>query len=239
MKLFLPLILIFSGAVCSAQTKAIGEAPLILEKFSFATPISVLYPAKNKSLEYTDYYEIRSKDSLLGANYIVKETIYENEFDSQLKKPAATEYRQQNSSSDDRLAVFGKQFFNRINIVTTLAGRIKLVGVAIDISQTESEDFIKYLTTNYGRPKKLKGEFIKAFEIYEWRAKDRTFRYAPVYADEKNVLKLKVDQTGKTVTAAKKEPHLEGYFYIIKNEYIKGIAQTRTGDFAYLNEERD
>lgn len=237
MKLLLPLVLMFSSVACSAQIKAIGEAPLILEKFSFSTPITVLYPAKNKSREYTDYYEIRSEGSLLGANYAARETIYENEFDPQLKKPVATEYRQQSSSSGDRLAVFGKQFFNRINIVTTLAGRIKLVSAAIDISQAGSEDFIKYLTADYGRPKKLKGEFVKPFEIYEWRAKDRTFRYAPIYADEQNVLKFKVDQTGKTVTPAKKEPHLEGYFYIIKSEYIKDLAQTRTGDFAYLNED--
>lgn len=166
MKLLLPLVLMFSSVVCNAQIKALGDAPLILEKFSFATPITVLYPAKNMSREYTDYYEIRSEGSLLGANYAAREMIYENEFDPQLKKPVAIEYRQQSSSSGNRLAVFGKQFFNRINIVTTPAGRIKLIGVAVDISQTESEDFIKYLTANYGRPKKLKGEFVKAFEIY-------------------------------------------------------------------------
>ena len=236
MKLLLLPILVFSCIVCVAQTKAIGDAPVNLEKFSFATPITVLYPAKNKSREYADYYEIRSKESLLGANYTVKETIYENEFDQQPKKPKAIEYRQQSSSSDERLAIFGKQFFNRINVVTTPGGRIKLVGVAADVSQTASENFIKYLTFRYGRPVKLKGDFVRAFEIYEWRTKDRTLRYAPIFADEKNTLKINVDQANKTITPEKKTPHLEGYFYIIKNEFVKTTAATKTGDFAYLNE---
>lgn len=238
MKLFLPLIWVFLSVVCSAQIKPIGDAPLMLEKFSFATPPTVLYPEKNKSREFPDSYEIRSKDSLLGLHYVNKETIYENDFDPQLKKPIGIEYQQQSSSSDDRLAVFGRQFFDRINIATTTGGRIKLIGAAItSISQTESENLIRYLTLRYGRPKKLKGEFVRAFEIYEWRTPDRTFRYAPIYADEKNVLKINVDQKNKTITPAKKEPHLEGYFYIISNEFIKTIPQTKNGDFAYLNED--
>lgn len=238
MKLLLLLILALSFTVCGAQTTAVGDVPLILEKFNLETPIGILYPARNKSRRYAESYEIRSKNSLLGAHYVVKETVYENEFDAQLKKPVAILYLQQSSSQGDRLAVFGKQFFNRFSLVAAPNGRIKLVGAAAtNISRLESEAFIGYLTLRYGQPKKLKGDFVRVFDIYEWRAGDRTFRYAPIYADEKNVLKIKVDRANKTIAPAKKEPHLEGYFYVIGNEFTNSAPQIRTGDFVYLNED--
>lgn len=234
MRLILFLSIFLLPAICSGQIKPIGEEPLILEKLDFNTKINALYPDKNKSDEFKDHYKIFA-DSIPGFHLVVKETIYENEFDES-KKPIGIEYRQQSSSSQNVLAVFGKQSFNKINVATTVDNKIKVIGaVATKISESESGNFIEYLTKKYGAFKKLKGEFGKTFHIYEWKTKDRTFRYAPIFNDEQNTLRVKIDENKKSVIPIKKEPHFEGYFYVIKNGFMQSMNSIKSGDFAYLN----
>jgi hypothetical protein len=238
MRLILFLSLMLLSGICSGQTKPIGEAPVILDEFDFTSKISALYPDKYKSRQYKNYYEIPSRFSLLGYSGVIKEVTYENEFDQELKKSVGIEYRQQSSSKADVLAVFGKQPFNKINFATTLNGKIKIVGAAaINISKSESETLIRQITSKYGKFTKRKGEFGKVFEIYEWKSKDRMVRYAPLLDDESNSLKNDIDRNNKTIKSGKKKSHLKAYLYIIRNEFIKDMAKTKIGDFAYLNED--
>ena len=214
---------------CNGQEKALSDEPLKLENFDFNTKISTLLPDKNKSKNYDGYYDIKSElmevDTINDGDYIGNE------------KPIRIEYRERSYSSGDILATFEDFDFNAINLATTLDGKIMVVNALIgEISLKETQRFIKLLDKKFGKSTKTKGDFIKPFDIYTWKYKDRIIKYCIVRNDENNTLKIVVDKENKTIVNEKKEPHFEVYIYLIKNEYAdKVIGKMRTGDLIYCD----
>ena len=227
---FLNLLLLFSS--CNSQTKPIGEATLDLSNFDFNVKITTLYPDKNKSKEYTNYYNISTKYNTI---LVEKDTTFLENYSEQ-KKASGFTYLQKNSSNVDTLAVFEKQVFNKINIATTLKNEIMVISaVADEMSENDNETFIKLLTDKYGKCLKTEGEFIGKFFIYEWQTNKNFIRFSTIRNNESNTLKIVIDKEKQTLNTGIKEPHYEGYFYIIKKEYLKNIKTLKTGDFVYVN----
>ena len=226
---FLLAIILFS-CQSTKQTKPIGESPLILDEFDFETKIATLYPDKYKSKDFSYVYDI---PSTYHSNFVEKDTIFENEFDES-KKAIGFEYRQKSSTSIDTLALLNNQPFQKVNVATTLDNKIKIISaVADEIPKSKSDKIIKYLTENYGPYKKIKAEFGTEFYIYEWKTQNKTYRYSPILDNESSTIKLVINDTKGTIKSGKKEPHINGYFYIIQNNFIKDIEKLKTGDFVF------
>ena len=107
--------------------------------------------------------------------------------------------------------------------------------VADEMSENDNETFIKLLTYKYGKCLKTEGEFIGKFFIYEWQTNKNFIRFSTIHNNESNTLKIVIDKEKQTLNTGIKEPHYEGYFYIIRKEYQKNIKTLKTGDFVYVN----
>jgi hypothetical protein len=240
MKNNITLLLLLSTIMftsCNGQTKPIGDEPLNLENFNFDTKISVLYPDKNVSKDYKGFYEIKGT---FHSQMVAKDTTFINEY-SENKKAIGIEYRQQSSTSIDTMAIFENQKFQKVNIATTLDGKIKIVNaVADEITQQQSDVLIKKSVKKYGNPKKFKNSWNEKFIIYEWTEKNRIIRFVSAYNDESTPMKLVIDKEKQTITSGEKEPHYVGYLFII-NPALKSevFGKMKTGDFVFLDEKME
>ncbi|WP_138765842.1 hypothetical protein [Pedobacter xixiisoli] len=218
-------------SACMGQVKPIGQAPLDLLDIDFGTKITTLYPDKYKSEKWDDYYDIPVGDE---TRMVQRDTTFINEF-SEDQKAVGVEYRQKSSSSGDTLAIAGDQAFSSLSVAVSLDGKIKAIGAEVsEITDKEAKDFIATLTKKYGNHKKLEGEFMTKFTIYEWEAKDRIFRYSTIFNDEKNTLKLEVDKDQGTIKSMDKTPHHDGYFFVINKNFIEDLKTLGTGTFVYI-----
>lgn len=218
---------------CTGQTKPIGEGSLNLESFKFSTKITDLFPEKYKSEDQGNYYEIPGSHH---SQIVVRDTTFIDKYTPK-SKPVGLEYRQQSSTSIDNLAFFGDQIFNKINIATTLDGKIKVVnGVADEITKKQNSDLIIILNKKYGDAKKFKPQWSDGFSGYEWVTKNKIIRYVIAYDNESTTLKINVDQEKNTISSGEKEPHFAAYLFIInpnlKNEIF---GKLNTGDFVYIH----
>lgn len=213
------------------QVKPIGQAPLNLLKFDFNTKITDLYPDKYKSEKWDNYYDIPVGEE---TRMVQRDTTFINEF-SQDQKAVGVEYRQMSSSSGDELALADKQAFSSISVATSIEGKIKAIGAETsEITNEQAKNFVENLTNKYGKYKKLEGDFMSKFTIYEWEAGDRIFRYATVYTDEQNTLKLEIDKDKGTIKESERNPHHNGYFFVINEDFVKDLATLQTGIFVYI-----
>ena len=227
----LPILSIFLFTTFNGQTGAIGEAPLDLENFDFQTKIETLFPPKNESKLYKNYY-------MISGNFISisfeKDSTFVNRF-SENQKATGFQYLQKSSSNADTLAIFKNQIFNRMNLATNLKNEIIVVStVADEMTEEQNKNFIKILTSKYGKYKKAEREFDGKFFIYEWQNKDQIIKYSTVFNDENNTLKIEVSEN--KITSADNEPHFEGYLYLIKKEYLSEIKNLNSGDFVFIDE---
>ncbi|MBN9337909.1 MAG: hypothetical protein J0I88_08705 [Chryseobacterium sp.] len=229
------LLLLFSFIFltsCNGQTKPFGETAINLENFDFATKIADLYPEKYKHPSYKDHYRIPCEN---GSVLIEKSIIYEKPYDPN-SKPLMQVYGQKNWSTGNELAKFGKQFFNKLSFVTDMNNEIKVIGaVADETTEKDNEAFIKNLTKKFGEYKKVESDFAGTFFIYEWRSKDLVYRFATVFNDDKNSIKIEKDKGTISFPKGEENLHTEGYFYIIKSDYIKAIEKLKTNDFVYID----
>ncbi len=238
MKNNIPILLSISTIIltsCNGQTKPIGTEPLNLESFNFDTKISDLYPEKNKSKDYKGCYEIKGA---LHSQLVVTDTTFVNEH-SENKKAIGIEYRQQNSTSTDTIAMFENQKFQKINVATTIEGKIKVINaITDDLAEQQSVDLLKKLVNKYGNPKKLKNSWNEKFIIYEWITKDRIIRFVSAYDDESTTMKLVIDKEQQLISSREKERHYVGYLFII-NLVLKDevFGKMKTGDFVFLDAE--
>jgi len=224
----------------NAQTKAIGDTPLDLEAFNFNTGIAVLFPEKNKSKSYNNAYEINLNGNPERSIMVEKEATFNDKYGKD-RKENGYEYHQKNWSNIDEVASFQTQFFQKINVATTLDGKIKVIsGLADELTKTDSEKLLKLLTNKYVAYRKLKSSWNEKVVIYEWTKKDRIVRFATSYNDESNTMKIVVDQSKKTVTEGEKQPHFVGYLFII-NPSLKSeiFGKMNSGDFVYLDDRKD
>jgi hypothetical protein len=232
------LLILFASTlmftICNGQTKAIGDGPLNLETFNFDTKISDLYPERNKSKDYKGVYEIKGA---LHSQMVEKDTTYINEYSAN-KKAVGIQYLQKSSTSIDEMAFFENQKFQKINVATTLNGKIKAINaVADELTEQKSAELLKKLANKYGKPKKLKNSWDEKFTIYEWTAKNRIIRYVSAYDDESTTMKIVINEEKQTISSGNKEPHYVGYLFII-NPALKSevFGKIKTGDFVYLDE---
>jgi hypothetical protein len=219
--------------VCNGQSKPIGDAPLNLAAFNFKTSIASLYPAKNKSRRYKNAYEVAGA---VHSQLVITDTTFATQ-PSGNQRAIGIEYRQQSSTSIDTMAVWGAQSFQKVNIATTLDGRIKVVSaVAEHLTSLQSGQLIEQLTATYGTPKKSKISRHEGFTRYEWTTASSIIRFVSAVDDESATLKMVVAPQKSTVNSGKKEPHVLGYLFLI-NPVLKQevFGNLRTGDFMYLD----
>lgn len=235
MKKIQSLLIIISFAVmfsaCNGQVKPLGKAPLKLLDFNFDTKVATLYPDEYKSKQYKGYYDL----PVDGETRMIKtDTTFNSEY-SEDKKAIGIEFRQVSSSSGDVLALAGEQAFSAINIASALDGTIKAIGAEVgEITPKEAKKLIDMMNGKYGKYKKLEGEFMERFNIYEWESKDKIYRYASIFTDESNQLKIEVDQDKGKIQAGEMKSHDEGYFFLINKSYIKDLETLHTGAFVYI-----
>jgi hypothetical protein len=216
---------------CKGKVKPIGQAPLDLLDIDFGTKMSTLYPDKYKSKNWDNYYDIPVGED---TRMIERDTTFINEF-SEDQKAVGIEYRQRSSSTGDTLAIAGDQTFSSLSIAFSIDDKIKAIGAETsEISNQQTKKFIQTLSKKYGEAKKLEGEFMSKFTIYEWETKDRIFRYATIFNNEKNTLKLEVDKNQGSIKPMEKTPHHDGYFFVINKAYLKDIETLHTGTFVYI-----
>ena len=216
---------------CMGQVKPIGQAPLSLLDVDFSTKMSTLYPDKYKSKKWDNYYDIPVGED---TRMIERDTTFINEFSAD-QKAIGVEYRQRSSSSGDTLAIAGDLTFSSLSIAVSLDDKIKAIGAETsEITDQEIQKFIQALSKKYGEAKKLEGEFMSKFTIYEWEAKDRIFRYATIFNDEKNTMKLEVDKEHGTIKNVDRTPHHDGYFFVINKAYLEDLKTLGTGVFVYI-----
>ncbi len=237
MKKIVSLSILLSAFIfCYGQTKPVGEVPVDLEQFNFATKISTLFPEKYHSKTYDNAYEIPVDEN--GMVMIQLDTTLISEGG---RKAIGLEYRQLNWNSVTPLALFEKHIFQKINIATTLDGKIKaFAALADDMTQTDQTSLLKMLKKKYGTPKKMKNNWDEKLTILEWTKQDRIIRYVGKYDDERQgTMTIVVDQNKGTISEGEKEPHFKAYLFLInpklKNEVF---GKLRTGDFVYLEEKK-
>jgi hypothetical protein len=220
---------------CHGQTKAIGDAPLNLEKFNFDTKIADLYPDKYKSAEYKGYYEI---NGAMSSHLVQQDSTYTDDY-SEDEKAIGLEYRQQSSTSIDKMAVFGNQIFNKINVATTLDGKIKVVNaVAEEFTEQQSAALIKNLVKRYGAAKQLKNRWDETLTMYEWTAEHRIIRFVTAFKDGSGTIKLVMDKNKQLVSSDEKDEHYVGYLFIINPNFKNEIfGKMKIGDFLYIDEQ--
>lgn len=230
--LLLPAMLAFLVA-CDGQKNrmaaSLAEEPLQLEQFDFNTKLATLLPEETRSKEYSGYYKVKSE-------MLEVDTVSDGEFIGS-EKPVRIEYRQRSFSSRDILANFGSSKFNALNFATSLDGEIMLINaVAGQTDKEQSRDLIETLDKKYGKATPSQGEFInRKFDMYTWQLKDRIIRYSLVLDNEENTLKIEVDNEQKTIKNGEKEPHYQGYLFIIRKGYEDNIfGKASSGDFVYL-----
>jgi hypothetical protein len=162
------------------------------------------------------------------------DTVSDGEFIGS-EQPVRIDYKQQMFSYEDVIARFGDFEFNAINFATTVTGKLMAFNaVAGKISLKETQSFVQLLNDKYGKAAKTKGEFIKPFDIYTWRLKDRIIKYCVVSNDESNSLKIVADKDQQTIKEGKNEAYLKAYIYIIKKEYAdQVIGKMSSGDLLY------
>ena len=240
MKNIITILLLLSTVMftsCYGQTKPIGEEPLNLESFNFDTKILDLYPEKNKSQQFKNFYEIKGT---IHSQLVAKDTTYINEY-SENKKAIGIEYRQQSSTSIDTMAVFENQQFQKVNVATTINGTIKVINaVADEITLKQCDALIKTLIKKYGKPKKMKNSWNETFTIYEWTTKNKIIRFVSAFDDESTTMKIVIHEENQTIASGEKEPHYVGYLFII-NPLLKAevFGKMKTGDFVYLDEKME
>lgn len=238
LSLFAVSSLIFTS--CEGQVKPIGEAPLDLENFSFNTKFADLIPEKYKSKTYENVYEIEINTDRHKTIMFQRDSTFSNQFTKE-RKAIGLEYRQGNWGMDDELAVFKNQYFQKVNLATTLDGKIKALGcLADELTKTESENLLKMLTAKFGTSKTMKSSWNKKLTIHEWTKKDRIIRYVTSFTNEENTMKIVLDETKGTIEEGKKEPHYLGYLFIV-NAAMKSeiFGKMNTGDFVYINSESE
>lgn len=228
------LILLFKSTINYGQTKPIGEEPLSLDEFNFDTKITLLYPDKYLEKNSNDTYTV-NEDKNDWVTFRKDSTFIDNYSDNE--RAIGIEYHQTSWTNINQLALFVNQSFQKINTATTLNGKIKVINpVATDISKEQSEDILRALVNKYGKYEKLKNKWNEKYDMYQWIYKDRIIRYVIQYDDEKNTIKMTVDQDKNTIEKGKKEHHYIGYIFII-NRVLKDevLGKMRTGDFVYLD----
>lgn len=225
---------------CDGQLKPIGEAPLNLEKFSFSTKVSALIPEKHKSKTYENVYEIEIDGDKKNSIMFQRDSTFSSQFTPE-RKAIGLEYRQGNWGMDDKMAVFQDQYFQKINIASTLDGKVKALGcVADELTKSQADNLLKILTTKYGASKTMISSWNKKLTIYEWTKKDRIIRYVTSFTNENNTMKIVIDKTKGTISEGKKEPHYLGYLFII-DPLLKSevFGKMNTGDFVYISNESE
>lgn len=225
---------------CNGQNKKsrpIGDEPVDFENFSFNTTEKDLFPDKNLSKSYKNFYEIKG---FQDTQIVERDSTFSEPY-SKTPKHIGWEYLQKSTSSIDTIAIFDEQIFQKICLATTLDGKVKAIGgVSDELTKEQSDDFLKKLTKKYGTPKKLTTSWSENFTTYEWTKSDRIIRYVPAFDDENSTLKIVVDEENKTFTEGEKEPHFEGYLFIINPELKnETLTKMKTGDFVFLRTEED
>lgn len=212
---------------CNGQTMPLDQAALDLEQLDFSTRVSALLPERTREKKYDGWYQVKSSS-------IEKVTVYDDEFDEN-RKPIWTEYRQRSFSSRDELAKVDKFGFNTVNLATSLDGELMVVnGVAGRMSLNDIEEFVKILNKKYGEAIKTKGEFMKPFDIYTWKLKDRLIKYVPLFDDESNTLNVVVDKDNNTIKGGEKKPHYKGLVFVINHKHVeKVVGNFHTGELLY------
>ncbi|WP_293743317.1 hypothetical protein [uncultured Pedobacter sp.] len=225
---FVPFIAIIG---CMGQVKPVGQAPLDLIDINFDIKVTSLYPEKYKSEKLENYFDIPVGEKTI---IVLRDTTFINEF-YQEQKAVGVEYSQMSSSSDDTLAIACKQAFSSLSVAASPDGKIKAIGAKVsDMTDKEAKDFIAELTNRHGKPKKLEGDFMSKFTIYEWDAQDRIFRYSTIFNDEKNTVKLKVDKKEVTIKSMDRTPHHNGYFFVINKAFVNDLKTLNNGVFVYV-----
>lgn len=133
----------------------------------------------------------------------------------------------------DTLAIFKNQTFNRINFATNFKNEITVVcAVADEMTKIESQNFLNILIGKY---KKTEGEFGGKFFIYEWESKNKIIKYSSVFNDENSSIKIAMSNDS-SIVPVDKEPHFEGYLYLLRKDYIDEAKKLNSGDFVFMNE---
>ncbi|SMO78048.1 hypothetical protein SAMN06265171_106309 [Chryseobacterium rhizoplanae] len=203
------------------------EKAIELQDFNFNNKTSTYFSDKDKYKTYDNYYQIKSE--VIGVD-----TIFDGEFIGS-EKPIRIEYRQEIFSHQDVLARFDDFDFNAINFATTLNGKMMVFNaVAGDISLKETKKFVEFLDQKYGKSKVSKETFIKPYDIYTWRLKDRMIKYCVVADDGSNTMNIEVKQANKGIDNRKNKSDVRAFLYIIKNEYAdQVIGKMSSGDLLY------
>lgn len=139
------------------------------------------------------------------------------------------------------MAVFENRQFQKVNVATTINGKIKVINaVADEITPKQCDGLIKKLVKKYGKPKKMKNSWNETFTIYEWTTKSKIIRFISAFDDESTTMKLIIDKENQTIASGEKEPHYVGYLFII-NPLLKAevFDKMKTGDFVYLDEKME
>ncbi len=81
----------------------------------------------------------------MHSQLVEKDTTYTNEY-SENKKAIGIEYLQKSSTSIDTMALFENQQFQKVNVATTINGKIKAINaVADELTLQQCDDLIKKL----------------------------------------------------------------------------------------------
>lgn len=231
-------MLVATGCI-NAQVKPLGEGTLNLETFGFDTKITDLYPEKNKN----NFYPNGNVYNFPGT----KDGIFERKpekngykiYDDDIQRDVVVYH--QISYVSQPIARFGKQSFGTVNVMATPDGRIAAVNAAArNTTESQSAEFVAYLTKKYGTPARLKNDWDDNDDpFYEWIDKDRIIRY--VYAVDKSAV-LNVDLNEMQISQERGKTYVSHVFIInpeLKEVVFPGGKCTVSGNFVYINKETD
>jgi hypothetical protein len=230
-RIFFFLNNVFFVLSCQAQpdkkpyAPIIGETPLILESVDFNLNILQFYSNKNVFNGSTGFV-------------IEKKTVYGDEYEGEPKKKPVIRYDQIATFSKDTLALFGKQPFCTLNTATTLDNKLMIISAkTAKINQQESNNIINVLTKKYGQYHRDSGQFVRKFEVYLWKLKDRIIQYTPLPYDPNSILYISVGEEPKTNQQKETGLYYEGCLFILKNEFVNEVMDkiSSRGTYVYLH----
>jgi len=214
-------------ACCSRGIRPLDAAPLQLEAIDLSTTIHSLLPTDVQDNQHPELYTVKSLSIQVDTAY----TGYPEE-----RRPKWLEYRAVSYTRRDTMLYFGDFGFNVPNFVTALDGRLMVVnGTLMQVSDAQSEAFVRFMNQKYGQAVKSTGEFLSFFDVHTWTLGDRLIKYCQIYENDNGALRITMDADKKPVAGGEKQrPHYKGFLFVISRAYAEQVVgKMNTGDLLF------
>lgn len=227
----LSLILIMS---CKTSDK------LNLEELNFNFSIEEFY---SKDIENQKIFNRQLKEKISGkrtdvddikVRFVTIDSVYNYD-----EKLIGVQYNMNSRIIGENIAYYGSMHFETMNTMKSEAGDFMALVASNESEGTKKvKNLLQYLTSKYGDPEILEGNFFGKYFTYYWNTEDRMIALGSIFDNKENTLKIKIDETKEKIEINNnKTPKFVTKLFIVNQKYkdlIKEELNSRSGDWVYL-----